>query len=79
MKKNREKILKYLIEKKIESRPIVAGNFTKNPVIKYFDYTINSKLDNSNLIHSNGLSFGNSHLDLRKQIDTLYSILSKKI
>ncbi len=79
LKKNREKILKYLIEKKIESRPIVAGNFTKNPVIKYFDYTINSKLDNSNLIHSNGLSFGNSHLDLRKQIDTLYSILSKKI
>ena len=79
LKKNREKILKYLKEKKIESRPIVAGNFTKNPVIKYFDYTINSKLDNSNLIHSNGLSFGNSHLDLRKQIDILYSILSKKI
>ena len=24
-----------------------------------------------------GLSFGNSHLDLRKQIDTLHSVLAK--
>ena len=79
LKKNRENLLKYLKEKKIEFRPIVAGNFTKNPVIKYFNYNINGKLDNSNLIHTKGLSFGNSHLDLRKQIDTLHYILSKKI
>ena len=72
-------LLKYLKKKKIEFRPIVAGNFTKNPVIKYFNYNINGKFDNSNLIHTKGLSFGNSHLDLRKQIDTLHYILSKKI
>ena len=79
IRNNREKLLKYLKEKKIEFRPIVAGNFTKNPVIKFFDYRIKNKLNNSNLIHTNGLSFGNSHLDLRKQIDTLHSILKRKI
>ena len=74
---NREKYLKPLREKNIEFRPIVAGNFTKNPVIKYFNYRINGKLENSNLIHYKGLSFGNSHLDLRKQIDKLHSVLAK--
>ena len=75
---NRKKYLEPLREKNIEFRPIVAGNFTKNPVIKYFDYKIHGKLINANLIHNNGLSFGNSHLDLRKKIDTLHSVLSKK-
>ena len=75
---NRKKYLEPLRKKNIEFRPIVAGNFTKNPVIKYFDYKIHGKLINANIIHNNGLSFGNSHLDLRKKIDTLHSVLSKK-
>ena len=74
---NRVKYLKPLRKKNIEFRPIVAGNFTKNPVIKYFNYRINGKLENSNLIHYKGLSFGNSHLDLRKQIDILHGVLVK--
>ena len=76
---NRKKYLEPLRKKNIEFRPIVAGNFTKNPVIKYFDYKIHGKLINANIIHNNGLSFGNSHLDLRKKIDTLHSVLSKKL
>ena len=76
---DRKKYLEPLRKKNIEFRPIVAGNFTKNPVIKYFDYKIHGNLVNANLIHYNGLSFGNSHLDLRKEIDTLHSVLSKKI
>ena len=75
----REKYLEPLRKKNIEFRPIVAGNFTKNPVIKYFNYKIHGNLTNANLIHYNGLSFGNSHLDLRKEIDTLHSVLSKKL
>ena len=78
LKDNREKYLHRLREKNIEFRPIVAGNFTKNPVIKYFNYKVSGKLENSNLIHYKGLSFGNSHLDLKKQIDSLHNILSKK-
>lgn len=77
LKNKREKYLKELRRLKIEFRPIVAGNFTKNPAIKYFNYKIIGKLKNSNIIHNNGLSFGNSHLDLRKEIDLLHKVLSK--
>ncbi len=77
LKNKREKYLKQLRRLKIEFRPIVAGNFTKNPAIKYFNYKIIGKLKNSNIIHNNGLSFGNSHLDLRKEIDLLHKVLSK--
>ncbi len=77
LKNNRNKYLNDLRKAKIEFRPIVAGNFTKNPAIKFFNYKISGNLVNSNLIHKNGLSFGNSHLDLRKEIDLLYSVISK--
>ena len=59
----------------IESRPIVSGNFTNNIVIKYFDYTLCSKLKNADYIHENGLFVGNHHFDIREQIDILYSII----
>ena len=77
LKNNRNKYLNALRKAKIEFRPIVAGNFTKNPAINFFNYKISGNLVNSNLIHKNGLSFGNSHLDLRKEIDLLHSVISK--
>jgi CDP-6-deoxy-D-xylo-4-hexulose-3-dehydrase len=73
-KGSRAELLAKLIKFKIEFRPIVSGNFTKNIVIKYFKYKIKGKLINSDLVHSNGISFGNSHLNLKKKIDTLAKI-----
>ena len=58
----------------IECRPIVAGNFTRNPVIKYLKYSIHGQLNNSNYIHDHGIFFGNSHEDLTKEIDYLYEM-----
>ena len=58
----------------IECRPIVAGNFTKNPVIKYLKYTIHGELVNSNYIHDYGIFFGNSHEDLTLEIDYLHEM-----
>ena len=54
-----------------ESRPIVAGNFANNEVIKYFNSEINDDLHNANLIDKNGLFIGNHHLDLKNAIDTI--------
>ena len=59
----------------IECRPIVAGNFAKNEVMKYFNYEIHESLDNANLIDKNGLFVGNHHFDLTKQLDYLASIV----
>lgn len=72
----RDLLLKKLKENNIEYRPIVSGNFTKNFAIKYFMHRIFGKLTNSDLIHYNGISFGNSHLNLKKQIDLLAKVLN---
>jgi CDP-6-deoxy-D-xylo-4-hexulose-3-dehydrase len=41
---SRDMVVSKLISKGIECRPIVTGNFTKNPTIKYFNYTIHNNL-----------------------------------
>jgi CDP-6-deoxy-D-xylo-4-hexulose-3-dehydrase len=60
----------------IECRPIVAGNFTKNIAIKYFDYDIPFKLDNANYIDNQGLFLGNSHHNLTLELDLLDKVLN---
>ena len=67
--KNKRPLVVYELSKVgIETRPIVTGNFLKNPAIKYFDYSISGKLLNTEIADLNGLFFGNDHRDLRKQI-----------
>jgi CDP-6-deoxy-D-xylo-4-hexulose-3-dehydrase len=44
-----------------ESRPIVAGNFAKNEVVKYFDSEVHGILKNAEHIDQNGLFVGNHH------------------
>ena len=66
-------------ENNIEYRPIVAGNFTKNKVIDYFDYSICGDLKNSNILHNNGLFIGNHHFDVKKDLDEIYNLLIKLV
>lgn len=54
-----------------ESRPIVAGNFTKNEVVKYFDFEIHGDLKNSQYIDQNGLFIGNHHYPIVEAIEEL--------
>lgn len=59
----------------IECRPIVAGNFAKNEVMKYFDYEIHGELSNAELIDKNGLFVGNHQVDIQEQINYLLSLI----
>jgi CDP-6-deoxy-D-xylo-4-hexulose-3-dehydrase len=61
----------------IEFRPIVAGNFTKNPVIKYMNYTIHGDLPNTQFIDKGGFFIGNNGEDISPQIDHFINILRK--
>ncbi len=72
---SRSHVIEELSRKGIESRPIVAGNFTKNSVIKYFDYEVFGSLKNSDLVDRNGFFVGNHHYDIRDKIDFLYETL----
>jgi CDP-6-deoxy-D-xylo-4-hexulose-3-dehydrase len=65
----REEIIKRLIENSIEVRPIVAGNFTKNEVLKYFNYELFEEMKNAEYIDKNGFFIGNHHFDIRDKID----------
>lgn len=69
LKGHRDKLVKYLVENEIEVRPVVAGNFTRNSVIKYLDYTISGKLTASDDIHDNGFFIGNHSKNNFEEID----------
>ena len=67
----RKEVAKKLMNAGIECRPIVAGNFAKNEVMKYFNYEIHGELTNAELIDRNGLFVGNHQFDISQQIDYL--------
>ena len=70
-KLKRENLLLKLKELGFETRPIVAGNFTKNEVVSYFDYEIHGKLENAIHIDQNGLFVGNQHYPIPDAIKLL--------
>ena len=71
----RKDIINRLKENKIDCRPIVTGNFTRNEVMKYFDYEIHGELENAEYLHQNGFFVGNSQVDLKMEIEFLFNTL----
>lgn len=71
LNKNRKELLKLLKNRGFECRPIVTGNFTKNEVLKYFDYESSDDLINANWIDKNGLFIGNHQNDMSEAIKAL--------
>jgi CDP-6-deoxy-D-xylo-4-hexulose-3-dehydrase len=60
----RKALVLKLQELGFECRPIVAGNFAKNEVVKYFDSEIHGTLRNAEHIDQNGLFVGNHHFPM---------------
>jgi CDP-6-deoxy-D-xylo-4-hexulose-3-dehydrase len=75
LKGHRSELITSLDDAGIESRPIVTGNFTRNPVIKHLDCAPIPSLPVADDIHDNGLFVGNHHFDLTKEIDLLAKVL----
>ena len=71
----RAPVLDALREAGIETRPIVAGNFTLNPVIEHLDHSIHGPLDAANKIHEQGFFVGNHHYDITQQLTQFASLL----
>jgi len=76
---SRDMVVSKLISKGIECRPIVTGNFTKNPTIKYFNYTIHNNLINADNADKNGFFIGNHHYNLEKEIEYFARVLNEFI
>lgn len=78
-KEKRNLLAKKFIESGIECRPIVAGNFAKNPVVDYFDYEIFGDLNNSDLINDSGLFIGNHHYDIKNELTLVAKIINETL
>lgn len=59
----------------IESRPVVAGNFTRNPVMAYLDAKVPEMLPAADAVHFDGLFVGNRHYPTGPSIDQIGEIL----
>jgi len=70
----RDKLVSELSRLGFECRPIVAGNFAKNEVIKYFDYEVHDELANANHLHTHGLFIGNQPFPMIEEFDALESL-----
>ena len=75
----RKNVINKLQENDIDCRPIVTGNFTRNEVMKYFDYEVHQELKNADYLHENGFFVGNSQINLKKEITILYKIISHNL
>lgn len=72
---SRDELAAKLSAARIDVRPIVAGNFAKNEVLKWFDYSIHGTLTNADYIDHNGLFVGNHHFSLEQEIGYLKSVI----
>jgi CDP-6-deoxy-D-xylo-4-hexulose-3-dehydrase len=72
----RQALVELLTESGIESRPIVAGNFTRNPVISHLPHSIHRDLSAADEMHDNGLFVGNHHYDLSEEFGLLKQALN---
>ena len=74
LENKRDMIVRYMKNNKIECRPIVSGNMTTNPMIKFAEYKIPFKLKSTQYVDKNGFMIGNRS---RKIIKSEIKILLK--
>lgn len=72
----RREVVTALTTAGIESRPIVGGNFTRNPVMRYLDATVPEQLPAADTVHDDGLFVGNHHYPVHAGIDLLHDTLA---
>lgn len=71
----REDIIEKLTKANIDTRPIVAGNFARKEVVRWFDYEIFGDLKNADYIDKNGFFVGNHQFDIKEKIQYLKKVL----
>ncbi len=74
VKRPRRELLVELKNAGFECRPVVAGNFAKNPVVQHFDHVIHGELKNAQYVDTHGLYVGNHAHDMGEAVQALSSI-----
>lgn len=76
---SREKLQNHLEAHKIETRPILAGDLTKQPVIDDIPHRISGSLSSSGYIHEQGLFIGNHHGLTHEMLDYISEVIQKLV
>ena len=73
----RDNLVQLLEKNRIQSRPIVAGDFTRNPVFEIIKGRISGTLEGARIINDAGLMIGNHHFDLSANFEVLLKLLNE--
>ena len=73
----RDRIVAHLRANGIETRPIVAGNFARQPVFPQLHASVAGELTAADYIHDNGFFVGNHSIAMKDEIDYLCKVLGQ--
>lgn len=73
----RSQLVELLNNETIDCRPIVAGNFAKNPVLRHLNHVPVGDLPTADKIDQDGLFVGNHHFELQVGIERLSQVVSR--
>jgi CDP-6-deoxy-D-xylo-4-hexulose-3-dehydrase len=71
----RREVVQALKNAGIEARPIVAGNFTRNPVMRYMNAVVPESLPSADRVHVDGFFVGNHHYPIDAAIGLLHETI----
>jgi CDP-6-deoxy-D-xylo-4-hexulose-3-dehydrase len=74
---DRRDVLATLVAHGVEVRPIVAGNFTRQPVLRHLDHRISGALPNADVVNDHGFFVGNQERDLTRELTVLDDALGR--
>lgn len=78
-KSKRDELVNALIEKGVDCRPIVAGNFVRNPVVNYFNYSVHGELSGADKATDCGLFIGNHHYDISAELAEIAELIKSTL
>jgi CDP-4-dehydro-6-deoxyglucose reductase, E1 len=74
----RRELTALLADREIECRPIVAGNFTRNPVMAHLPHVPIGALPAADELHDRGLFVGNHHFPIERELELLRDALTQR-
>ncbi len=75
----RNRVASALRSANVECRPIVTGNFTRQPVLNFLEHEVVGELKEANRLHDRGMYIGNHPLPLEREIAQVASLVEKAI
>lgn len=76
MRGHRKDLVEAFKAAEIECRPIVTGNFLKNPVIEKLPHSVSGDIVAAEVVDTDGLFVGNHHHPIPAQLDRLLEVVN---